>query len=134
MLSAKAKQLDLFAGSPVFQDSRITTTTNNASLTILSSSSTENEGENLGLDSSEKMRINKELRKAGIFGITAIKLANDPFITLNYVQAHIRKAKREKTDVPLLIYRMKSHDPIPEEETDERIYDSTGKYGEWINV
>ena len=135
MLSTKAKQLEIFTGSPDFQDSNITTKPNEDALTILSSSSSKVfEGEILGLDTSEKMQINNELRKAGVYGITAMKLANDPFITLDYVKAHIAKAKREKTDTALLIYRMKEHDPMPEDETDEWKSDAHGKYGEWINV
>jgi hypothetical protein len=134
MLSAKAKQLELFAGSPNFQDSNNTTTSDEHSLTILSSSSTPSESVFSGLEMSEKLEITKELRNAKIYGITAMKLAKDPFITLDYVKAHIAKAKREKTDTALLIYRMKEHDPMPEDETDEWKSDAHGKYGEWINV
>jgi len=72
------------------------------------------------------------LHQAGIYEPTASQLARMPHVTLEYVQAHVRKAQREKTDTGLLIHRIRSQDPLPQK-TDQRSRYISGEYAEFIN-
>lgn len=55
------------------------------------------------------------LYSAGIMEPTASRLLKKTWVTNDYLTAHIDKAHREGTPVPLLIHRIRSHDPMPVE-------------------
>ena len=75
--------------------------------------------------------ILKALHQAGIFEPTATDLARLPHVTLRYVQAHASKARRDKIDTGLLIHRIRSRDPLPEDPDNRNRYIS-GEYAEFI--
>ena len=53
------------------------------------------------------------LYSAGIMEPTASRLLEKDWVTKDYLEAHIDKANRENTPIPLLIHRIQSHDPKP---------------------
>jgi hypothetical protein len=55
------------------------------------------------------------LYSAGIMEPTASRLLEKSWMTYDYIEAHIDKADREGTAIPLLIHRIRSHDPKPRE-------------------
>jgi hypothetical protein len=75
--------------------------------------------------------ILKALHQAGIFEPTARELACLPHVTLQYVQAHAAKARREQIGTGLLIHRIRSRDPLPEDPDNRNRYIS-GEYAEFI--
>lgn len=74
----------------------------------------------------------KALHQAGIYEPTAGELARMPHVTLEYVQAHARKAQREQITIGLLIHRIRSQDPLPQKSNQHNRYIS-GEYAEFIN-
>ena len=77
--------------------------------------------------------MSKYLQQNGIFGITALRLANQEYMTMDYAKAHIEYGKRRKDKIALVIYRMQNHDPMPEVyDSDKRKLDSEGKWGEYF--
>ena len=72
------------------------------------------------------------LRQAGIGEPTASRLAAMAHVDLEYVQAHVRRARRESTPVALLIHRMRAGDPAPAmlEKPGERYI--SGEYAEFV--
>ena len=56
------------------------------------------------------------LYDAGVMEPTAARLLDYAWVTAEYLEAHIAKAKREGTAIPLLIHRIRSHDPKPKEQ------------------
>jgi hypothetical protein len=46
---------------------------------------------------------------------TASRLLEQWWVTMEYLEAHIEKANKERTPVALLIHRIREHDPMPEE-------------------
>lgn len=55
------------------------------------------------------------LYSAGIMEPTASRLLEKSWMTYDYIEAHIDKADREGTAIPLLIHRIRSHDPKPKD-------------------
>lgn len=53
------------------------------------------------------------LYSAGVMEPTASRLLEKDWVTKDYLEAHIEKANRENTPIPLLIHRIQSHDPKP---------------------
>lgn len=53
------------------------------------------------------------LYSTGIMEPTASRLLEKAWVTKDYLEAHIEKANRENTPIPLLIHRIQSHDPKP---------------------
>ena len=58
------------------------------------------------------------LFSAGIREPTASRLLKKKWVTMEYLEAHIDKANREDTPVPLLIHRIREHDPMPKKKWD----------------
>lgn len=133
VLTDRVHQLEIFRSTHKISDSTLTTTAlTNKEPYILSSSSKAVECEKIGLDIREKYEVIDILHEAGIFGRTAVELANNSWVTKEYAIEHIKKAKREHKPVPLLIHRMREHDPMPEVEADEYVPSSKGKYADCI--
>jgi hypothetical protein len=59
------------------------------------------------------------LHENGIREPTASQILELDHVNYLYIDAHIRKAKHDRVDTALLIYRMQSADPIPEDFIDK---------------
>lgn len=58
------------------------------------------------------------LYSAGIMEPTASRLIEKAWVTSEYIDAHVEKAQKDDTPIPLLIHRMLSHDPMPKKAFD----------------
>lgn len=111
-LTARAQQLSLFEGDKIaLADPSSSAAPHRSSQpTYLSSSSSSPEGEKIALADPE---IIQALHHAGIGEPVAHQLATLPHITLEYIQAHVLKAKEDHIPPGLLIHRMRSGDQQP---------------------
>jgi len=81
--------------------------------------------DNEGFKAEEEIRESKNdprlvlLYSAGVMEPTASRLLEKAWVTNEYLDAHIEKATREGTPIPLLIHRIRSHDPMPEDRNDQ---------------
>ena len=65
-------------------------------------------------------RLVSMLHSEGIMEPTATQIAELPWINETYLQAHFKKARSQRTPIPLLIHRLRSHDPKPMTEEEKQ--------------
>jgi hypothetical protein len=102
------------------RESRLTTLPGSATTTTSDVVETLNTEEKAAEEEREsRLTTLAALQTAGIMGKKAVELANLPHVTPEFVQAHARRAFKERKPTAILICRIRDGDRIPEDITDE---------------